>query len=127
MLVQLTIRNLALIAQAEVRLSRGFIAVTGETGAGKSVLLSGLRLVCGAKAVAQMVRHGEEKASVEAIFDLAGLSEVLYNAKSSPMAKAAPVSTEPWSIKATCRTLANCWCKCTDKANKSCCAIPAPS
>lgn len=76
MLVQLTIRNLALIAQAEVRLSRGFIAVTGETGAGKSVLLSGLRLVCGAKAVAQMVRHGEEKASVEAIFDLAGLSEV---------------------------------------------------
>lgn len=76
MLVQLTIRNLALIAQAEIKLGKGFTAVTGETGAGKSVLLNGLKLVCGAKATAQMIRHGEEKAVVEGIFSLAELPEV---------------------------------------------------
>lgn len=81
MLVSLTIRNLALIAHAEIRLGKGFSAVTGETGAGKSVLLNGLRLVCGGKATAQMIRHGEEKAVVEGVFSLADLPEVRQQAE----------------------------------------------
>ena len=76
MLVQLTIQNLALIAYTEIKFQPGFTAITGETGAGKSVFLNGLRLVCGAKATAQMVRHGESKASVEAIFNISQLPEV---------------------------------------------------
>jgi len=81
MLVQLTIRNLALIAHAEIKLGPGFSAVTGETGAGKSVLLGGLKLVCGAKAAPQMLRHGENKAVVEGIFSLTDLPEVRARAE----------------------------------------------
>lgn len=81
MLTQLTIRNLALIASAEIKLGEGFIAVTGETGAGKSVLLNGLRLVCGAKATTGMIRHGEEKAMVEGVFDLSRLPELRRRAE----------------------------------------------
>lgn len=70
MLKTLSINNFTLIAQADVPFREGFTAITGETGAGKSVLLKALRMVCGDKAQASMVRTGEEKAVVEAIFDI---------------------------------------------------------
>lgn len=72
MLKQLTINSFTLIAQAEVPFRNGFTAITGETGAGKSVLLKALRIVCGDKASPALVRSGEEKAVVEAIFDIQG-------------------------------------------------------
>ena len=59
-----------MIAQAEVPFREGFTAITGETGAGKSVLMKALHIVCGDKAQASMVRTGEEKAVVEASFDI---------------------------------------------------------
>ncbi len=71
MLKHLSINGFTLIAQAEVPFREGFTAITGETGAGKSVLLKSLRIVCGDKAQATMVRTGEEKAVVEATFDIA--------------------------------------------------------
>ncbi len=65
-----------MIAQAEVPFRDGFTAITGETGAGKSVLLKALRIVCGDKAQSTMVRTGEEKAVVEATFDIANEPQV---------------------------------------------------
>lgn len=70
MLKSLSIDGFTLIAHAEVPFRKGFTAITGETGAGKSVLLKSLRIVCGDKAQATMVRTGEDKAVVEAIFDI---------------------------------------------------------
>lgn len=70
MLKQLSINGFTLIAQAEVPFHEGFTAITGETGAGKSVLMKALRIVCGDKAQTTMVRNGEEKAVVEGVFEI---------------------------------------------------------
>ena len=76
MLKQLSIDSFALISHAEVPFHEGFTAITGETGAGKSVLLKALRMVCGDKAQASMVRTGEEKAIIEGIFDISNEPKV---------------------------------------------------
>jgi len=75
MLKQITIKNLALIASAEISFSNGFWAITGETGAGKSVFLSALKLLCGAKAVAGQIRNGEECAVLKGLFNIEKLSD----------------------------------------------------
>jgi DNA repair protein RecN (Recombination protein N) len=76
MLKSLDISNLALIAKTHIDFAPGFTAVTGETGAGKSVFLGALRLAVGGKALPSMVRSGESKAVVEAVFDCSHLSAV---------------------------------------------------
>jgi DNA repair protein RecN (Recombination protein N) len=74
MLRELRIENLLLIERAELRLGEGLNAITGETGAGKTVLAHSLDLVMGGKAKAQIVRPGATEAWVEGVFDLpAGL------------------------------------------------------
>jgi DNA repair protein RecN (Recombination protein N) len=74
MLRELRIENLLLIERAELRLGEGLNAITGETGAGKTVLAHSLDLLMGGKARAQIVRPGAEEAWVEGAFDLpAGL------------------------------------------------------
>jgi DNA repair protein RecN (Recombination protein N) len=76
MLRELRIENLLLIERAELRLGEGLNAITGETGAGKTVLAHSLDLLTGGKAKAQIVRPGAEEAWVEGVFDLpAGLLE----------------------------------------------------
>ena len=76
MLRELRIENLLLIERAELRLGEGLNAITGETGAGKTVLAHSLDLLMGGKAKAQIVRPGAEEAWVEGVFDLpAGLLE----------------------------------------------------
>jgi DNA repair protein RecN (Recombination protein N) len=75
MLKHISIKNLALIANAEISFSNGFWAITGETGAGKSVFLSALKLLCGAKAVAGQVRNGEEKATLTGSFEIENLTD----------------------------------------------------
>ncbi|MGV1049924.1 MAG: AAA family ATPase, partial [Solirubrobacterales bacterium] len=76
MLRELRIENLLLIERAELRLGEGLNAITGETGAGKTVLAHSLDLLMGGKARAQIVRPGAEEAWVEGVFDLpAGLLE----------------------------------------------------
>lgn len=72
MLSVLRIRNFVLIDELEVELGPGLNVVTGETGAGKSVLLAALQLVLGARARPDMVRAGTERAEVEALFDVRG-------------------------------------------------------
>ena len=76
MLKQLTINSFTLIAEASVPFHEGFTAITGETGAGKSVLMKALRMVCGDKSQASMVRTGEEKAVIEGTFDISNEPEV---------------------------------------------------
>jgi DNA repair protein RecN (Recombination protein N) len=74
MLRELRIENLLLIERAELRLGEGLNAITGETGAGKTVLAHSLDLLMGGKAKAQIVRPGASEAWVEGVFDLpAGL------------------------------------------------------
>ncbi|HET9196938.1 MAG TPA: DNA repair protein RecN, partial [Solirubrobacterales bacterium] len=76
MLRELRIENLLLIERAELRLGEGLNAITGETGAGKTVLAHSLDLLMGGKAKAQIVRPGAAEAWVEGVFDLpAGLLE----------------------------------------------------
>jgi DNA repair protein RecN (Recombination protein N) len=67
---ELRIENLLLIERAELRLGRGLNAITGETGAGKTVLAHSLDLLMGGKARPQIVRPGAEEAWVEGVFDL---------------------------------------------------------
>ena len=70
MLRELRIENLLLIERAELRLGEGLNAITGETGAGKTVLAHSLDLLMGGKAKAQIVRPGPPEAWVEGVFDL---------------------------------------------------------
>lgn len=70
MIKQLVIRNFALIEECTIRFEKGFTAITGETGAGKSMLMGALRTVIGGKPPVSAVRTGEEKAFVEAVFDI---------------------------------------------------------
>src|SRR5947208_6931241 len=70
MLRELRIENLLLIEKAELRLGEGLNAITGETGAGKTVLAHSLDLLMGGKARPQIVRPGAEEAYVEGVFEL---------------------------------------------------------
>lgn len=69
MLRFLRVRNFALIDQLELHFEEGFNLLSGETGAGKSIIVDALSLLAGAKASAGMVRTGENRAVVEAIFE----------------------------------------------------------
>jgi len=69
MLRFLRIRNLAVIEAVEVEFESGFNVLTGETGAGKSILVEAVGLLLGARASADLVRTGEVQATIEAIFD----------------------------------------------------------
>lgn len=77
MLVSLSIRNIVLIEKLDLEFRSGFCALTGETGAGKSILLDALALALGMRAEAGLVRHGAEQASVSAEFQVAGDHPVL--------------------------------------------------
>lgn len=69
-LAQLSIRHVALIESLTVELRPGFNVLTGETGAGKSMLVDALNLVLGGRATPELVRRGEREAEVEALFEL---------------------------------------------------------
>ena len=78
MLRLLRIRNLAVIEAVEVEFERGFNVLTGETGAGKSIVVEAVGLLLGARASADLVRTGESQATIEALFeDDRGGSEIL--------------------------------------------------
>lgn len=76
MLSLLRIRNFAIIEELELELSQGFNVITGETGAGKSILVGALELLLGGKASGKVVRTGENMAEIEALFDLASAPEL---------------------------------------------------
>ena len=69
-LSSLRIRNLALVEELEWHLGAGFIAVSGETGSGKSIILGALKLILGERADKALIRTGSESCTVEAVFHL---------------------------------------------------------
>jgi DNA repair protein RecN (Recombination protein N) len=73
MLTTLRIKNLALVAELTVELQPGYNVITGETGAGKSILIGALNLVLGERADRTLLRSGCESCSVEAVFDITSL------------------------------------------------------
>ena len=70
MLTTLRIKNLALVSDLTLELQPGCNVITGETGAGKSIILGALNLVLGERADRTLIRSGEESCSVEAVFDV---------------------------------------------------------
>ncbi|QKG84230.1 DNA repair protein RecN [Kroppenstedtia pulmonis] len=71
MLREMSIRHFAIIEQIHLTFDNGFHVLTGETGAGKSILFDALSLVVGGRGSAEFVRHGAKKAEVEALFEIA--------------------------------------------------------
>jgi DNA repair protein RecN (Recombination protein N) len=87
MLTLLKIRNLALVDELAWELGAGLIGVTGETGAGKSVIVGALKLVLGERADKSLIRTGEDQCLVEAVFELthtAGINPILEEGGLAP-------------------------------------------
>ncbi len=79
MLTTLRIKNLALVSDLTLELQPGCNVITGETGAGKSIIIGALNLVLGERADRTLIRSGEESCSVEAVFDVKKLRAPLKN------------------------------------------------
>lgn len=76
MLRELSITNFALVTNLRLPLGGGFTVLTGETGAGKSIIIDALNALLGEAAGAEMIRAGESRARVEGVFEVAGEGEV---------------------------------------------------
>lgn len=76
MLWHLSIKNLAIIDDVSIEFAEGLNILTGETGAGKSIIIDAINLIVGARADRELIRNGESMASVEAIFTLDGNEEL---------------------------------------------------
>ncbi|GGJ10326.1 DNA repair protein RecN [Paenibacillus hunanensis] len=70
MLVMLSIKNLAVIEEIDVYFHKGFHVLSGETGAGKSIIIDALGLIAGGRSSAEIVRYGCDKSEMEALFEL---------------------------------------------------------
>src|SRR5436305_8274416 len=76
MLLTLSVRNFAIIERLDLEFGPGLNVLTGETGAGKSILMDALNLLLGSRAGSEMVRSGSARASVDALFDLSDSPDV---------------------------------------------------
>lgn len=70
MLLELSIRNFAIIESQILSLDQGLTVLTGETGAGKSIIIDAIQLLVGGRGSSEFIRHGEEKAELEGLFQL---------------------------------------------------------
>lgn len=77
MLQRLFVKNVALIEELDVAFTAGFNVLTGETGAGKSIVIDAVNLVLGERASRELIKHGADKARVEAIFEIKGRDGLL--------------------------------------------------
>lgn len=77
MLNELHIENIAVIEKADIRFGSGFNVLTGETGAGKSIVIDSIGAVLGGRVSRELVRRGSEKGTVTAVFDLTGCEDWL--------------------------------------------------
>lgn len=70
MLQELTIRNFAIIEEISLSFEKGLTALTGETGAGKSIIIDAIHLLVGGRGSVEFIRHGEKKAEIEGLFTI---------------------------------------------------------
>ena len=82
MLLELHVKNLALIEAADVELEDGLNILTGETGAGKSIMIGSVNLALGQKASREMIRNGAEYAYVELVFSVGFSIHGIHSGKS---------------------------------------------
>src|SRR5947208_8512783 len=75
MLTELRIKNFAIIESLSLPLARGFNVLSGETGAGKSIIVDALGLLLGERSSVGLIRTGAERASVEGVFDISERSD----------------------------------------------------
>lgn len=78
MLYELTIRNFAIIEQLDVSFDKGLTVLTGETGAGKSIIIDAVQLLAGGRGSSGFIRHGEEKAELEGLFLIEDSAHPIY-------------------------------------------------
>ena len=90
MLKRLTVSNLAVVERAEVEFDPALNVITGETGAGKSVLMGALELVLGGRAEASAVRDGAKEARIEAAFAVPGVVDAFLDAAGLPLLGVVP-------------------------------------
>ena len=79
MLTDLRIKNLALVNDLAIQFGSGYNSITGETGAGKSILIGALGLVLGERADRTLIRNGDDHCSVEAIIEVADLGKAFHS------------------------------------------------
>ena len=84
MLLDLRIRNFAIIEEAALQFGPGLNVLSGETGAGKTIIMSALAMLLGARASPELIRVDQKEAAVEALFDLEGDGELLRDAERLP-------------------------------------------
>ena len=85
MLISLYLRNFVIVREAELSLRDGMTAITGETGAGKSILIDALELALGGRTSSDIIRHGEDQAEIIASFDIAECREAAIWLESQEM------------------------------------------
>jgi DNA repair protein RecN (Recombination protein N) len=104
MLLSLRIHNFALVDQLELEFGAGLNVLTGETGAGKSIILDAIDLVLGGKVSSRMIRTGTERALIEATFRADGSLLAWLSEQEIDLLEEADLvcSREMWSIKAIC-------------------------
>lgn len=78
MLTELSIKNFAIIESLTVSFTKGLTVLTGETGAGKSIIIDAVHLLVGGRGSSEFVRHGEDKAEIEGLFQIDSLSHPSY-------------------------------------------------
>ncbi|RCW65419.1 DNA repair protein RecN [Saliterribacillus persicus] len=79
MLTELSIKNFAIIDQTSISFEEGLTVLTGETGAGKSIIIDALGLLVGGRGSVEYIRHGEKKAELEGLFILDNKSHPVFN------------------------------------------------
>jgi DNA repair protein RecN (Recombination protein N) len=82
-LTDLTIRNIAIIDSLHISFKQGLTVLTGETGAGKSIIIDAVGLILGGRASADLIRSGADEAVVEALFDISSQPEVARQLRDS--------------------------------------------
>lgn len=78
MLYELTIRNFAIIEQLDVSFEKGLTVLTGETGAGKSIIIDAVNLLAGGRGSQSFIRHGATKAEIEGLFTIENMTHPVY-------------------------------------------------